>query len=182
MDKINIFRLWTDSSYTRRSLCEEKLHHHKTAMCVENLDIGQCPSDYMIICICQDIDTKTKASKWYIRIWCCQTSVFKSNIFHMTIRCLWINKTYIKPNFHRTTLKCDRAIVPTLNYLKCNFLRGFIFEGSIIIEHDFISDFIVMVYYCTIFTNVIFINLCLILWLININPTYVYQENYITPK
>ena len=88
---------------------------------------------------------------------------FNVNIFNICIRCIWFNETYIIPNFYRTTLLCDRSIVPTLCYHKCYHIWIFIFVCSIISEHDFISDFALVVNSFIIFTYIIFINFRLIL-------------------
>ena len=73
-----------------------------------------------------------------------------------------LNAMYIIPNFCRTTLQCDHAIGPKINHLKYTFIQGFIFEGTIIIQHEFISNFIFVVQYFNIFVDVIFINLYLL--------------------
>ena len=70
---------------------------------------------------------------------------------------------YLIPNICRTKLQYDLTIGTILNYLKLPFIRCRIFERIIIIDNDFISNRIVVVYYFTIFADVIFINLCLIL-------------------
>ena len=77
---------------------------------------------------------------------------------------------YIIPNFYRNILQCDCAIGPTMSDLKWSPIWSFIFESSIINEHDFICGFIVFIFdlsvvfrYFTILLDVIFINLRLIL-------------------
>ena len=79
---------------------------------------------------------------------------FSNSILNVYIIYIWPNKNYIKPNFYRTTQLCDSAIGSTVHYHKWTFIGHLIFESSIIIEHDFISNFIVMVYYFTIFADV----------------------------
>ena len=69
---------------------------------------------------------------------------FNVNIFNICIICIWFNANYIIPNFYRTTLLCDRSIGPTLCYYKCDIIWSFIFVCSIISEHDFISDFVLV--------------------------------------
>ena len=76
---------------------------------------------------------------------------------------MWLNAAYIIPNFFRTTLYCDRAIGTTLCYTKLALIWSFIFVCSMIIEHDFISNFLVIVNSFTIFADIIFLNFSLIL-------------------
>ena len=62
-----------------------------------------------------------------------------------------------------TTLQYNDAIGSTLSYFKWPGKWGLIFESRIIIKHDFFSNHIAMVYSFVIFTDVIFINLYLLL-------------------
>ena len=80
------------------------------------------------------------------------------NIFSICIRCIWFNETYIIPNFYRNTLLCDRAIGLILSYHKWDLIWSFIFVCSIISEHDFISDFVLVFNCFIIFKYIIFIN------------------------
>ena len=66
------------------------------------------------------------------------------------------------PNFYFTTLQCDRAIVPTLGYNKWTIIWCFVSVCRLISEHEFISDFVVVVKYFTIFVDIIFIILRLL--------------------
>ena len=52
--------------------------------------------------------------------------------------------------FYSTTLYCDHIIGPTLCYLKCPFISPLVSEGDIIINHEFIYNFIGVVYSVTI--------------------------------
>ena len=89
--------------------------------------------------------------------------IFSSgNIFNICIIFIWFNATYIIPNFYCTILYYDCAIGPTLHSHKLYLIRRFIFLCSVIIEHDFISDFTFVVDSFYIFTDIIFINLRLI--------------------
>ena len=88
---------------------------------------------------------------------------FNVHIFNIHIICIWFNTTYIIPNFYCTTLLCDRAIDPTLRYHKWDLIWSFIFVCSIISEHEFISDFVLVFNSFIIFTYIIFINFRLIL-------------------
>ena len=90
---------------------------------------------------------------------------FINSILNGCIRFIWINATYIMANFSMPYCNVTDPLVhnPTLCYLIWYVIRCFIFEISIVIEYDFNSDFIFMVYSFTIFADVIFINLCLIL-------------------
>ena len=65
-------------------------------------------------------------------------------------------------NLYHTTLSCDCSIDSTLRYHKCPFVWRFIFVCSVISEHDFISNFLVMVNSFVIFADIIFINLHLL--------------------
>ena len=69
---------------------------------------------------------------------------------------------YIIPIFYRTTLQWGCDIGPTLHYLKWALVWTITFEGGIIIEHDFISNFVFVVTYFTIFVDFIYINFWLI--------------------
>ena len=95
---------------------------------------------------------------------------------------MWIliNPTCIMPNFCRTILQCDRAIGPTVNYKKWDLIWCPTFLWTIIIEHGFISDFIFMVKYFTIFVDIIFINLCLFFWRINSQSTLCFIKRIIS--
>ena len=75
---------------------------------------------------------------------------------------MWLNVMYITPNFYRTTLKCDCDIGKILCYHKWDLIWRLILVCIIIIEHDFIAKFLVVVDYFIIFAGIIFINLCLI--------------------
>ena len=74
-----------------------------------------------------------------------------------------IDTMYVISNYHWTHWKCDRVICLTLCYLKRYLIWGFIFVRSFIIENYFIPYFELMVYYYSILTSIIFINLCLVL-------------------
>ena len=89
--------------------------------------------------------------------------IFSGNIFNFCIRCIWLNPTCIMPNFYLTTLLCDGAIGSTLCYHKCPVIWRLIFLCSVISEYDLISNFVVMVNSFTIFVDIIYINLRLLL-------------------
>ena len=76
---------------------------------------------------------------------------------------MWINGTYIIPNFYCTALYYDPFIGPTLCYQKWALKRHFILVCSIIIQHEFISEFLVMVKYFTIF-QIIYLLICIWFW------------------
>ena len=141
-----------------------KWHRHNHFTCIDCINRCHFPYARLILYLVPIFNRyKQKYLTGNLLIWNCQTSVFKSNIFHVSIVFLFINLKYMIPNLYCTTLWCNHNIGPTLHYLKYHFIKGFIFEGIIIIEHDFISDFIVVVYYFTIFVGLIFICLCLLL-------------------
>ena len=97
--------------------------------------------------------------------------VFRNNTCNVCIICIWFNAEYSILNFYRTTIQCYCSNGPTLYYLKCPFIRGFVFEIIIIIEHDFISNFIVVVYSFTIFQILSLLICAWFRWCIN------YQSN-----
>ena len=66
------------------------------------------------------------------------------------------------PNDYPTVLYCDHAIDPTPRYHKWDITWSFMFVCSVINEHDFISDFIVVLNWFSIFEDIIFINLRLL--------------------
>ena len=66
------------------------------------------------------------------------------------------------PNLYWTLLYCDFAICPTPYYHKWALIRRLILVYSVIIEHNFTSNFIVVVNSVSIFADVIFINLRLL--------------------
>ena len=101
----------------------------------------------------QDLYICMYKKKYITSIFDCDsvTLVFINNILNIFIICIKFNETYIIPNFGRTAMKCDRTIGLTLNHIKWNFIWSFIFESTTIIDHVFISNFIVMVYYFNIF-------------------------------
>ena len=70
---------------------------------------------------------------------------FNADIFNVFIRCIWFNATYIMPRIYCTTLLYERVIGPTLCYQEWALIWSFIFACSIISEHDFISNFVVVV-------------------------------------
>ena len=65
--------------------------------------------------------------------------------FNVCIRFIWLNLTYIMPNFCRTILYIYRAVGKTLCYHKCALIWSLLFLCSVVTEHEFISDFIVVV-------------------------------------
>ena len=81
---------------------------------------------------------------------------FSGNIFNVFIRLICINATYILPKFCRTILQCERSIGPTLIYFKWSLIWSFMFVFSMISEHDFISNLIVVVNPFYIFADIIF--------------------------
>ena len=85
--------------------------------------------------------------------------VFSNNIFNLFIIYIWFNVTNIIPSFNLTINFCDRTIGSTMRYLIWLFIWPLIFEISIISEHDFISNFIVIVYHSYIFADIISISL-----------------------
>ena len=88
--------------------------------------------------------------------------IFRVDIFNMYIRCIWLNPKYIIPNVYCTTNQCYRYIGPTLINLKLALMWVFVFESNIIIQHYFISNFLVVVNSFTIFSDTILINLHLL--------------------
>ena len=66
------------------------------------------------------------------------------------------------PNLYQTIFYCECAIGTTPRDHKWAIIWRFIFVCSVVIEHDFISDFIVVVNSFSIFTDIIFINLRLV--------------------
>ena len=79
------------------------------------------------------------------------THIFRGNIFNVYIRCILLNPEYSMPNLYWTTLECDRDIGPTLCYHKCPIIWSLIFVCGIVSEHEFISNFIVVVNYFILF-------------------------------
>ena len=73
-----------------------------------------------------------------------------------------LNVMYVIYNICRTHLLCDRTIGATLTYNKRTLIWVFVFLRRFIIEHYFITKFLVIVYSYSIFNGVIFINLRLI--------------------
>ena len=65
---------------------------------------------------------------------------------------------YIIPISCLTILYCDCANDPTLRYQQLAFVRSFKFVWSIIIDHEFISEFIVKVDSFYVFADIIFTN------------------------
>ena len=55
-----------------------------------------------------------------------------------------LNPTYIINTLYQTIFYCDRSIGPTPRYHKWAFIWRFIFLRSVIIEHELISNFIVV--------------------------------------
>ena len=88
---------------------------------------------------------KTEVCNWYFFNVIFSIISFWVDIFNICIICIWLNAAYIMPKFSRAILQCNRSIGLTLFYHKQSLIWLFIFVYSIIIEHDFISDFIVMV-------------------------------------
>ena len=66
------------------------------------------------------------------------------------------------PNFYWTVLHCDRSVGPKPRYHKWALMKSFIFVFSVIIKHDFISDFIVVVNSFSIFADIFLIYLSLL--------------------
>ena len=87
---------------------------------------------------------------------------FELIIVNFSIIFIWINPTYIIPNFCRTTLQIYRSIGTTLFYHKWALIWRFKFICSVFSEHDVISKFIVIVNYMFILADVTFINLRLL--------------------
>ena len=76
-----------------------------------------------------------------------------------------------------------RAIVKSLSYHKWDRMWRFTFACSVFIENCFISNFIVLVNLVSIFADIIFNNLRLLLMIYQL-PIHrmFYWENYITDK
>ena len=83
-------------------------------------------------------------------------------IVNTSFKFIGFNKIYIVYNFCHTHFKCGHAIVPTLRYLKCSRIWGFILVHRFIIEYYFITEYSVVAYYYYVLTDIIFINLRLI--------------------
>ena len=87
--------------------------------------------------------------------------IFRIIIFNFSIRFIWLNSTYIIPNFCRAILYIYRDIGKMLCYQKKAVIWRLVFLYSVIIEHDVISECIVIVNAMFILAGVISINLCL---------------------
>ena len=88
---------------------------------------------------------------------------FWAKSFNLSIRFIWLNVMYIIPDFCCTNSSWDRAIGPTLPYHKWAHIWCFIFLCNVFCENDNISDFIVVVDSMSLFLDVIYINLRLLL-------------------
>ena len=126
---------------------------------------------------------KTEVCNWYLPNMASSIIIFWFNIFNVCIRCIWLNATYIMINFFRNILQFDRAIGPTLLHHKWSLIWRFIFVCRMIIYHEFISNFIVVVNLFYIFADVIFIDLRLpsLAYYFPIHLMF-YQDNHITAK
>ena len=89
--------------------------------------------------------------------------IFQTITFNFSIRYIWINSTYIILNLCYTIFQLYRVIGKTLGYHKRSHIWRFIFLRSFSGEHKVISNFIVVVNSISIFADVIFIDLCLLL-------------------
>ena len=128
-------------------------------------------------------NVNTEVYNWYFPNVTSSIISFRINIFNFCIRCVWIIMTYIKPYFYYTTLLFGCAIGPKLYYQKWALIWSLIYVCGMIIDHEFISNFLVVVNCFIIFTDIIFINLRL-LSLTYLFPIHLmfYQENHITAK
>ena len=145
----------------RRSLCEENNFFMKNFTCTANMTLLQCLHDHPITYFVFKLYYNTKLYNWqsYIDI---VTHIFGVDIFNVCMRCIWLNTAYVMPNLYRTTFHCDFTIGTTPRYQKWPIILCFIIVCSVISEHDFISNFIVMVNSFSIFTDIVFIDLHLL--------------------
>ena len=77
--------------------------------------------------------------------------LFRNNILNVCIIFLWFNAMYIIPIFYCTALYLEHTVGPTLNYIKWFSIWSYIYENRINIQHEFISEFIAVVYYFSIY-------------------------------
>ena len=180
----HVYILITAYKLKRRSSFRENDIIIKNFTCTVDMNLLQLPREHPIIYFVSNIKYNTELYNWYSDVNDHHTYFSKFYIFNVCTRCIWINVTYIIPNFYRTTLLCDCSIGSTLRYIKWKLIWHLIFESSIIIEHEFISYFLVVVYSFTIFTDIMFINFSSAFAGVLIpNPPYVLSgELYHTPK
>ena len=90
-------------------------------------------------------------------------NIYWIKIFNFIIQFIWLNATYIIRNLGRTIFSIYRAIGKTLCYYKRAFIWRFMLVYSVVSEHYFVYDYIIIVEPIFILLGVIFINLYLFL-------------------
>ena len=140
---INIRRLIT--YYLKAQFMWRKLHHHEKVHRHVKMNLLQLTHARLIMYFLQDLIYIHRSIWLVIQMLTFSCIVFSNNILNVYIRCIWFNVTYIIPNFCRTTMLCDRDIIPTMCYLKCPFIWRLIFESRIFIQNYFIFKLIVVV-------------------------------------
>ena len=109
--------------------------------------------------------------------------LLQMDIFDIGFIFIRLNKTYVISKFCCTHFQCDCSICTTLRYLKWSHTWGFVFNHIFIIDHYFITNFLVVVYYFSIFANVVFICLCLSFMIYSLPIHFMFnQDNHITAK
>ena len=133
----------------------EKLHVHDRYQIISR---HLCTPNYIL---CFQLKYYTEVYNKYFSNMTISINIFWINIFNICI--MWLNMMYILSNF--IAPHCN-ATVPLLQHciIKNSPLYGiFLSVCRMIIEHDFISDLVVVVDYFIIFKDIVFINSHLIL-------------------